>query len=237
MLSILKLKGERKKTVRKIAVSRYVGVILIAIFLGYLSSIPALMTFYDATITKQRTLTPNSQEVMKQLKGGLSVTTYVNLLEPNYEAGLPKNMNRDKRLFRQYIRFKPEMEMKYVYYYDKTKNESLDQRYPTLNDQERARELANGLELNFKMFLSPEEIKKQIDLSAEQNRFVRLIERENGQKAFLRIFDDMSKQPSEKEITAAMKRMVVPAIRVAFLAGHGERDIDRKGDREYYVFS
>ena len=87
------------------------------------------------------------------------------------------------------------------------------------------------------MFLSPEEIKKQIDLSAEQNRFVRLIERENGQKAFLRIFDDMSKQPSEKEITAAMKRMVVPAIRVAFLAGHGERDIDRKGDREYYVFS
>lgn len=75
MLSILKLKGERKKTVRKIAVSRYVGVILIAIFLGYLSSIPALMTFYDATITKQRTLTPNSQEVMKQLRGGLSVTT------------------------------------------------------------------------------------------------------------------------------------------------------------------
>lgn len=127
--------------------------------------------------------------------------------------------------------------MKYVYYYDKTKNESLDQRYPLLSDRERAQEIANGLELDFKMFLSPEELKKQIDLSEERNRFVRLIERENGQKSFLRIFDDMSRQPAEKEITAAMKRMVVPAMQVAFLAGHGERDIDRKGDRGYYVMS
>lgn len=237
MLSILKLRGERKKTDRKVAISRYVGVILIAMLLGYVSSVPAFMCFYDATVTKQRTLTPNSQEVMKQLKGGLKITTYVNLLESNYATGLPQNINKDKRLFRQYLRFKPEMKMKYVYYYDKAKNESLDQRYPTLDDEERAREIASGLELNFKMFLSPDEIKKQIDLSAEQNRFVRLIERENGQKNFLRVYDDMQRQPSEKEITAAMKRMVVPAVRVAFLSGHGERDIDRKGDREYYVIS
>ncbi|WP_303179586.1 Gldg family protein [uncultured Butyricimonas sp.] len=237
MLSILKLRGERKKTSRKVAISRYFGVVMLAVFLGYLSSLPAFMGFYDATVTKQRTLTPNSQDVMRQLKGGLKITTYVNLLEPNYATGLPQNINNDKRLFRQYFRFKPEMKMKYVYYYDKTKNESLDQRYPLLSDRERAQEIANGLELNFKMFLSPEEIKKQVDLSEERNRFVRLIEHENGQKSFLRIFDDMSRQPREKEITAAMKRMVVPAMQVAFLSGHGERDIDRKGDRGYYVIS
>ncbi|MDE7374016.1 MAG: GldG family protein, partial [Odoribacter sp.] len=200
-------------------------------------SLPMFMGFYDATGTKKRTLTPNSQEGMKQLKGGLTVKTYVNLLEPNFEIGLPQNRNNDKRFFRQYLRFKPEMKMKYVYYYDKTKNESLDQRYPTLNDRERAQELAKGLELNFKMFLSPEELKKQADLSGEQNRFVRSIERKNGESVFLRLFDDMTKQPQEKEITAAMKRMVFPAIQVAFLAGHGERDIDRKGDREYFSLS
>ena len=88
---------------------KYVGIFGIVVLIGYFSSRPVFKVFYDATRTKVNTLTPNSQEVMKQLKGGLSVTTYVNLLEPNYEAGLPKNMNRDKRLFRQYIRFKPEI--------------------------------------------------------------------------------------------------------------------------------
>jgi ABC-2 type transport system permease protein len=236
-LSVLRLQGERKRIKWSIRTGRYVGVILSAIILGYISSQPRLMSFYDATITKQQTLTPNSQDVMNEMDGGLTITTYVNLLEDNYVFGLPANVNEDKRRFRQYLRFKPEIKMKYVYYYDKAKNESLDQRFPTLSDKERAIELADGLKLNFKRFLSPDEIRKKIDLSGEGNRFVRLLERENGQKTFLRVYNDNSRQPAESEISAAMKRLVSPPVNIAFLTNHGERDIDRKGDRDYYVFS
>jgi ABC-2 type transport system permease protein len=87
------------------------------------------------------------------------------------------------------------------------------------------------------MFLSPEEIRQQIDLSGEQNRFVSLIERENGQKTFLRMYNDMAKFPSETEISAAMKRLVRPAIKIAYLSGHGERDINKQGDQGYFLYT
>ena len=46
------------------------------------------------------------------------------------------------------------------------------------------------------------------DLSGENYRFVRVLERENGRKTFLRIYDDMYVHPFETEISAAFKRLV-----------------------------
>ena len=161
--------------------------------IGYFSSRPVFKVFYDATRTKVNTLTPTSQEIVKQLKGGLTITTYTNLLDENYWIALPSAINTDLERFEKYLRFKPEIKMKYVYYYDKVKNEDLDKRYPDMNDEERARELAKGLEMDFKMFLSPEQIRQKIDLSSEGNHFVRLIERESGEKTFLRVFDDIER--------------------------------------------
>ena len=108
--------------------------------IGYFSSRPVFKVFYDATRTKVNTLTPNSQEIVKQLKGGLTITTYTNLLDENYWIALPGAINTDLERFEKYLRFKPEIKMKYVYYYDKVKNEDLDKRYPDMNDEERARE-------------------------------------------------------------------------------------------------
>ena len=62
-----------------------------------------------------------------------------------------------------------------------------------------------GLDSN--KFMGPEEIRKIIDLSGENNTFVRQIVRDNGEKAWLRIYNDMQRFPSEKEISAAFKRM------------------------------
>lgn len=92
------------------------------------------------------------------------------------------------------------------------------------------------------MFLSPEDIKKVTDskginLEEEGNRFVYLFERENGQKAFLRIYDDNQRDPRESEITAALKTMVVKSPQVAFITGHGERDIYKGGERDYSAFA
>lgn len=39
--------------------------------------------------------------------------------------------------FKQYLRFKPDMKLKYVYYYDTTNNPSLDRRFPDLTLREK----------------------------------------------------------------------------------------------------
>lgn len=236
-LSVLKLQAERQKCSWAKTWGRYGGVVALALLVGYCSSRPKLMFYYDATATKSNTLTATSQDVMKNLDGGLKITTYVNLLDPDYGSGLPSQVKSDFGRFKQYVRFKPEIEMEYVYYYDKADNESLDDRFEGLSDKEKAEKLCKILNMDFKLLLSPEEIKKVIDLSAEGNRFVRVLERENGQKSFLRLYDDNQKHPSEAEISAALKRFIVKSPRVAFLTGHEERDIKKTGDRDYNRFA
>ncbi len=127
--------------------------------------------------------------------------------------------------------------MNYVYYYADAGNEVLEERFPDLNTQQRAWKMAVMEDLDIEMFLAPEQVAQQVDLSGEKYRFVRLLERESGEKTFLRIFDDSYVYPKEGEIATAMKRLVTKAPKVAFLTGHGERDIQRAGDRDYYTFA
>ena len=86
--------------------------------------------------------------------------------------------------------------------------------------------------------MKPEQIRKlNPDIAGELNRFVRKLERENGQVTYLRIFDDMMVYPGETEISAAFKRMVMKLPKVGFLTGHGERNTERQGDRDYSMFT
>ena len=237
MLCILRLQARRQKISFCVRWGKYVGVVCIAMLLGYFSSRPVLMGYYDATSTKSNTLTPNSQDIVKRLNGGLTITTYVNLLDEDYRFGLPRMMNMNRGHFEDYVRFKPEIKIKYVYYYDKAENKHLDERYPNLSDKERAKKLCEIWDLDSNMFLPPEKIREMVDLQPEGNRFVRLIERESGEKTFLRVYDDMRKFPGESEITAALKRLVMELPTVGFLTGHGERDINKEGDRDYKRFA
>lgn len=236
-LSILRLQLSRKKCAVWGVVARYLGVVGIALILGYITSLPVCKLYYDATTTKGNTLTPGSQDIVGKLDGGLTITTYVNILDANYANALPDQLKKDFERFERYIRFKPEIKMKYVYYYDEPANPSFAERFPGLQGKERAEKICKAMKINFNLFLSPEEIRKRIDLRPEGNRFVRVLERENGQKTFLRLFDDIQKHPSETEITTALKRFLVKAPKVGFLAGHGERNINSVGDRYYYNFA
>ena len=236
-LSIIRLQSRRQKTTWMTTVGKYGTVIVIAMLLGYLTSRPKLMCFYDTTATKQRTLTPNSQDIVAQMDGGLTITTFVNILEENYWIGLPRNVNKDQKRLKMYTRFKPEIKMKYVYYYDKAKNPELDKAYPNLSDRERMLKRAEIWNLDSNMFMRPEEVRKMVDLRPEGNRFVRLLERDNGEKTFLRVFDDIKRFPFETEISAAFKRLVMELPLVGFVKGHGERDCIREGDRDYNRFA
>lgn len=236
-LSILRLQAIRQKTPWRKAWGRYLLAFVIAFSLGYVTSRPKLMFFYDASQLKVNTLTPNSQNIVDQVKGGLTITTYANILDDLFRYGSPSAVNSDFERFRQYWRFKPEIKMKYVYYYDKAYNPALDDIFPNLSDRERMQELAPRYGMDSTDFKSPEEMKQIIDLSGEYNRFVRVLETEDGKKSFLRMYNDPLLFPFEGEISVAFKRLVMEMPWVGFVTGHGERNINQGGDRGYLLFA
>ena len=223
-LSVLRLNAIRQKISWRKAWSRYLLAFLVTFSLGYITSRPKLMFFCDATRLKVNTLTPNSQEIIKKLKGGLTITTYVNILDDLFYLGQPSSVNSD-------------FQMKYVYYYDRGYSPSLDRLFPNLSDRERMLELAPRYNMDSTDFKTPEEMKQIIDLSGEYNRFVRVVERESGEKTFLRVFNDPLLMPFESEISVALKRLVMDMPWVGFLTGHGERDMDQIGERGYNLFA
>lgn len=232
-LSMLKLQSERESKLWTIKAGRYALLVGGVVFMIYFSSRPRLIHYWDVTVDKTNTLTPNSQQIMQSLKGPLTITTYDNLLNSWGPWAFPENKNMDMSHFEQYIRFLPSTEMKYVYYYDSTKTaENYYQAYPNLSLQQLAQKVAASNKVNFNRFLPPEEMKKIIDLRPEGYRLVRQLE-SGGKKTFLRMYDDMYAYPSEAEITAALKRLVCTSPKVAFLTGHNERSIDKDGSRDF----
>lgn len=237
-LSVFKLNTEKSIMSTKVKFLKYSGIVCIALLLGTISSLPSMKMYYDGTYTKVNTLSKESQEAIKDLEGGLTITTYVNLLGVELFPGLPWNRNNDIARFEKYIRFKPETKMKYVYYYDEAYNPELDQKYPDMTLEEKAKERCKVFNLDFDDFMSPDEIRKKIDLSSEGNQFVRIAESGNGKKVFLRLYGDTEKHPRETEISAAFKRLTAfDAPMVGFVKGYGSRDIKNYGGRGFFSFA
>ncbi len=234
LLSIMKIYSERASRPLSVRITQYFAIVACALLIGYISSRPQLAFYADLTVGKQQTLTPNSQKIIRDLKDPVTITTYVNLLDDNYFLGIPAGRNNDLSRFEQYIRFKPDIEMNYVYYYAHAENPALYAQNPGLSDRQIAKKLAETMNLDFNMLLTPEAIAKKIDLSPEGFRMVREINY-NGKKTFLRMYADLMRYPSEKEISAALKRLIVLPPKVAFISGNYERSINKKGDRDYQV--
>lgn len=235
--TLIKLQGERLKQPLWKSMTSYLVVFFAIVLAGYASSRPLMIVYYDATATKLNTLTENSQKVMSRLDGGLSMTTYVNLLDNTWHNGSPSSRNYDMDRFERYIRFKPEMKVSYVYYYGKGTNPYYDKRYAGLSLKERMLKVCESNDYNPKMFISEEEVAKMDDISAENGRIVRVLKRENGRRAYLRIYDDSYVHPFESEITAAFKVLVDKSPLVGFVTGHGERDCEDYSDWGYAAFA
>ncbi len=231
--SIFRLQAIRKKQSTGKNLLKFGGITLAVFFIGYLTTLPFIKLYYDSTYRKSNTLRPSSQAIMDKLTGGFKITTYVNMLDGNSFIGLPSSYKTDVGSFEKYIRFKPEIEMEYVYYYHQTENPILDRQFPKLNADQRLDTLRKFNKWNFDI-LPYEAIKKRVDLSSENYRFVRVLERDNGRKTFLRVYDDMQRVPLESEISAAIKRLVMDELPVVgFVSGHGERNSNSTQDRGY----
>lgn len=239
-LTVLKLKSGTRSRRRMANAMSYMAAVAVFCAVGFFSSRPVFKFYLDTTRMKVCTLTEESQEVMKQMDGPLTITTYVNLTGPDAYYGLPRNYTRDVARFAWYTRFKPEIKMKYVYYWHPSEAYPLDnKRFEGLDDYGKAQKMADISRVNLKRFLTPEEIApydEKVGLAEEDWSFVRTIERGDGSMTKLRLYDDQNKHPGETEITAAMKRLITDVPVVGVLAGHGERSISNIGDKGYYSF-
>lgn len=237
-LSILRLQSTRQSESKIKTVGKYMALIASVVVVGYITSRPVFMYYYDVTETKRNTLSTGSQEVMEKLDGKVTITTYVNILDDNSYLAMPSTVKEDEDRFKQYLRFKPDMKLKYVYYYADAGNDRFKRIYPGLSPKEQMEKEAELKEVSPKLFLPVEEVAKTIDLSGEGYHFVRVIERENGQSAFLRLFNDMMKLPGESEISIAFKRFTTKLPIVGFLTGQGEPVITGDGlSRDYTMFA
>ena len=238
VLAIWRISNKRRSRTARVRFFGYAAAVIVTVVVSLVSSRPQLMWFYDVTATKSNTISVPSQEIMDRLDGKVTMTTYVNILDENsFYLGLPEKYNSDKEYFKQFVRFKPDIKVKYEYYWADAGSMSVRRRFPNLTDEERAQVLSDVYELNFKMFQNPDEIAEKADLSGEGFGLVRELVAENGNKTFLRVFNDSKRMPEEKEIAAAFKRLVDGAVPIGFLTGHGERSITRQGDRDYYLFA
>lgn len=230
--SILKLSQGRKAESRGTKAGKYVAVSMGVFLFGYITSLPAITGYLDMTRTQSQTLTDTSVEIVEQIEGPWKITSYVNILDAFAAHGMPGGWNLDYDRYERYLRYNPELEMEYVFYYATSTNEELYQANPGKSDEALARQAAKQWGLNFDDILSPAEIGKIIDLEPEQYRFVRYVEW-NGKSAPIRLFKDSWRFPFEEHRSAALKRLLVGARKVAVLTGHGERSAYRKGSRDY----
>lgn len=236
VFTIFRMTHDRNSFTRSHKFGRYILVGVIVVGIGYISSTPRFMAFYDSSRTKRNTLSVNSQQIMQEVGKKPKITTYVNLMDNFYNHGAPREVNNDIRRFRKYRRFRPDLKMKYVYYYTNPDKIAYETRFPGMTDEEIVAKLAETYEVDEGMFRSPEQMKTEIDLSKEKYRFVRTIETEEGKSSFLRVYDDQLVFPNEGQISGAFKRLIHSPSIVGFLTGHGERDISKTGDRNYSLY-
>ncbi|UKJ06760.1 Gldg family protein [Solitalea lacus] len=235
--SYFKLLATRESKPVVVRVGRYIGAFVIVITMTYVSSRPTLIGYFDTTRNDRNTLSLNGQAIIGKMKEGtVEVTSYINLNDAYFGVGHPSERMRDLGRWQNYIRFKPDIKLNYVYYYDTTFGAYSRFKYEPKGTTIKAfaEKNARANKVNLSDFKTPEEIRKVIDLRSEENRYVMQIKCD-GKSTFLRIYDDMQTFPSETETLAALKRLGEDKFpKVGFLQGQQERSSDnREGDKEY----
>lgn len=237
-LSIFKLKAGMESKSLAVKITRYLAVVVSALLIGYVSSVPGWAGYWDTTFNKSRTLTPRVQRILKELGDEpLEVTAYVNLLDRYAYLGSPTSYNSNKARWEPYLRFKNNIVLNKVMYYDTVPSPQLAKRYPGKNVKEIATQYARSRDIDLNSLLTPGQIRKKVDLSGEENRYVMQLKWKD-RTTFLRVFDDMRTWPSESEVAAALLRLQQATLpRIAFVNGELEREIDKSGDRDYKTFT
>lgn len=235
-LAMINLKSKQESKKWTVSFSRNFMLIAAVLITGYFSSRPGYVGYYDVTKNKLNTIDTAMQSVLKELDGSpLTVTLYANLLNRGVKNGLPVTRNEyiwgywDK-----FIRFYPNIRLKYEYYYDiKSGDSTLYKSSPKKNIHQIAAQFARLYKVDTADFRKPGEISKITDLSKE-GMWRLLMELEyKGKKSFLRTFDSPL-WPDQSNVAASIRELSKNDIpTVLFSTGHYERSPWRNGEREY----
>lgn len=234
--SHIKLQSGRQSKSNLYIAGKYIAVFFIALIIGYTASLPGLIGYYDATPGKRNTLTPTAQKIIRQFGDEpIEITSYINLADQRWAYGKPDQRNNFMANWESYLRFKPNIKFRFVYYWDVPSPEPFPF-YPGKSLKQIAQQFAMSWKVDFDDFKTPEEIKKIINLKPEQNRFVMHIKYKD-RTTFLRLYDDPNIWPSETEVSAAFKRLLVKIPKMVFVQGEFERNIFKYGygDKSYGV--
>ncbi|WEK33724.1 MAG: Gldg family protein [Candidatus Pseudobacter hemicellulosilyticus] len=236
-LSIFKIKSGMESRPLAVRAGRYLVVVTSALFIGYFSSIPGFIGYWDTTRNQSNTLTPRVQQIVKELGDEpLEVTAYANLLDNFFYLGSPTAYNSNQARWEPYQRFKHTIDLRIVRYYDSLPG-PLMKRYPGKTVKEVAEQFAKSRDIDLDDLLTPDQIRKIEDLKREDNRYVMKLKWKD-RTTFLRVFNDMSVWPSETEVAAALQRLQHADLpKIAFVNGDLEREIDKSGDRDYRILT
>lgn len=233
--SIYRLKGGMESKPWTVKALRYGAVLAFGLLIGYISSIPGLIGYYDATNNKLNTINPRVQQVLKDLGDDpLEITSYANLVDRHYFLGDPDSYNPNLARWEPYMRFKDNIKLKAVTYYDSAfASPYIYGIYPGKTLQQIADQNAKKYDMDLSDYLTPQQIQKTIDLRPQFNRYVMHL-KWRGEEAWLRVFDDSQTWPGETEIAVVLKRLQKAKIpKVAFVTGDLERDINKLTDADY----
>ncbi|HMR18652.1 MAG TPA: Gldg family protein, partial [Sphingobacterium sp.] len=120
-----------------------------------------------------------------------------------------------------------------VAYYDTASTIRIDPNIP-VEDQAMRRALSWGHDIS--KIWAPDSLRRQINLYPEQGMLVRMLSA-NGKSAPLRMFYDVTAYPDEREVIAALKRLLDKPLRVGMVEGQDERRLYNESDKDYGPFT
>lgn len=242
-LTFIKMKSTQESKRWTVSFSRNLIILLVVLTLGYFSSRPGHVGYFDVTREKINTLDSATQNVLKELDGSpVTVTLYANLLDRNVEQALPVNRNAYVwKYWDKYVRFYPNIKLKYEYYYGiNSKDSSILKKFRGKSIEKIAIQMAKLHDVNVKDFKTLKEVSKTVDLSNETLTNIMELTY-NDKKTFMRAYlngngADKSNWPSQSHVSGSIRRLVRDSIpQILFLTGHYERNPNKYGEREYGV--
>lgn len=233
MLTLMKLQSGRTIESGSRKALRYIVLVVFVIGLGIITSLPSLSVYNDLTRFNTQSYSPQSVETLRRIQGPVTLTTYPNVFGNFAHIGAPKFRNFESSSFEQIQRYLPQLNMVYVPYYDEDPGISLDPNIP-VEEQALRKSIAYGYD--FLTMLKPDSIRSRIDLSGEHRQFVRMLTLPGGTTP-LRMYFDQPGYPLEREIMAAVHRVLDGPARVAVMANNEERSIYGDGDADYQTFT
>jgi ABC-2 type transport system permease protein len=236
VFTLIKLKSTQESKSWKVSFLRYVLVSLLTLTVGYFSSRPGYVGYLDVTRGKLNTIHPAMQAALKELDGSpLTITLYTNVLGRGAMDGLPQNRNKYIwQYWEKFVEFYPHIRYQFEYYYDvNDQSKEIMTNFPGKSVEEAAAIMAELFDADIKRFKKPEQIRKLVNLQAEDLGLIMELEYK-GKKEFLRTYPDTKVFPEQIHVAGTIRRLARPANpTIYFTTGHYERSPFRNGEREY----